>query len=219
MGRANELNWRCVVLNSKSIASPCECCMCSRVTIKNIYWICHLNCLIILVIILRHPEIPNLGIAEWGLTALYWPYPACSSRLLGFLFTNRFLQQRRQLLDVSIVNSGLADERKNLIDITWFPPNDRKAVIILFDSLKWDIVDYDESIPKGMEKSSQNKLVVFHDVLKNQPDNSMLMKLYSDAPIFTSIRLKCMMSGTLPSFVDSKDNLAPKPVIFWSCFL
>lgn len=54
----------------------------------------------------------------------------------------------------------------------------------------------------------ENNLPVFHRLLKEQPQNTRLLKLVADAPTTTLQRLKGITTGSLPTFIDIGSNFA-----------
>lgn len=48
---------------------------------------------------------------------------------------------------------------------------------------------------------------MFQNLVKSQPENSILMEFVSDPPTVTMQRIKGLTTGSLPTFIDFKDNL------------
>ena len=77
-----------------------------------------------------------------------------------------------------------------------------KIVILLVDALRYDFV-----YASNTSKFYSNKLTTIQNLLKSQPENSILMEFVSDPPTVTMQRIKGLTTGSLPTFIDFKDNL------------
>ena len=77
-----------------------------------------------------------------------------------------------------------------------------KIVILLVDALRYDFV-----YASNTSKFYSNQLTTIQNLLKSQPENSILMEFVSDPPTVTMQRIKGLTTGSLPTFIDFKDNL------------
>lgn len=79
-----------------------------------------------------------------------------------------------------------------------------KTVLLVIDALRFDFV-----IPvEGSEADPyyHNNFPVLYDLMKNQPDNAILLKFLADPPTTTLQRLKGLTTGSLPTFIDAGSN-------------
>jgi phosphatidylinositol glycan class O len=89
-------------------------------------------------------------------------------------------------------------------------PQFKRAVLLLVDALRFDFAHYDEENLKP--QNFQNKLKVIHEALNTQPQHSRLFEFIADPPTATMQRIKGMTTGSLPTFIDFRDNFASDSV-------
>lgn len=77
-----------------------------------------------------------------------------------------------------------------------------KVIILLVDALRNDFV-----FPSDQEKVYTNKLKNVKYLLETQPEHSVIMNFISDPPTMTHLRVKSILTGALPTFIDFKDNI------------
>lgn len=77
-----------------------------------------------------------------------------------------------------------------------------KIVVLLVDALRYDFV-----YPSNSSFAYANNLEIMQALLKSYPNNTVLMEFISDPPTVTMQRIKGMTTGSLPTFIDFKDNL------------
>ena len=77
-----------------------------------------------------------------------------------------------------------------------------KIVVLLVDALRFDFV-----YPSPDNFAYSNKLMVIQDMIEFYPNNSLLLEFISDPPTVTMQRIKGITTGSLPTFIDFKDNL------------
>lgn len=82
--------------------------------------------------------------------------------------------------------------------------NSIKVVLVLIDALRFDFAarQPDSSLPY------HNKLPVIDKLLQEKPYNSHLFHFIADPPTTTMQRLKALMTGSLPTFIDAGSNFA-----------
>ena len=102
-----------------------------------------------------------------------------------YIFSNGFLIRRTAL---SNTNHQQAD--KSLIKAS-------KAIILFVDALRFDFIFND---------GNYFGLKTIQSLLRSQPARSRLYKFVADPPTTTMQRIKAMMSGTLPTFIDAGAN-------------
>lgn len=85
---------------------------------------------------------------------------------------------------------------------------ERKSKIVLFvvDALKYEFGVYNETRKDPLPY--QNKLPIIHELRKNHPENTRLLKFFADPPTTTLQRLKGITTGSLPTFIDMGSNFA-----------
>jgi len=81
------------------------------------------------------------------------------------------------------------------------PPQFQKAIVLIVDALRYDFAHYDAS-----SSYYSNKLKVFNETLESEPQQSLLFELVADPPTVTMQRIKGITTGSLPTFIDFKDN-------------
>jgi phosphatidylinositol glycan class O len=110
-------------------------------------------------------------------------------------------------------------------EICIYPKQFERVVILVVDALRYDFVrsksssssssgggDDDVSSGNSATRFYRGHLPVLSSVLAEQPHHSMLFRFEADAPTVTMQRLKALMTGSLPTFVDVADNYAADAV-------
>lgn len=96
-------------------------------------------------------------------------------------------------------------------EICMYPRQFKRVVMLVVDALRFDFVHGDVRA-NGTGKFYRGHLPLLSAVLKEQPQNAMLFRFEADAPTVTMQRLKGLMTGSLPTFVDVADNYAAEAV-------
>jgi phosphatidylinositol glycan class O len=96
-------------------------------------------------------------------------------------------------------------------EICIYPKQFDRVVILVVDALRYDFVRAPPSADSSDDDVTQHRfyrghLPVLSSVLAEQPHHSMLFRFEADAPTVTMQRLKALMTGSLPTFVDVADN-------------
>lgn len=81
-------------------------------------------------------------------------------------------------------------------------PHYSKIILLLVDALRSDFVH-----PSNDTYFYSNHLTSITSLLSSSPNNSVLFDLISDPPTVTMQRVKALATGSLPTFIDFKDNL------------
>ncbi|KAJ3142884.1 mannose-ethanolamine phosphotransferase gpi13 [Geranomyces variabilis] len=134
-----------------------------------------------------------------------------------YLFGSGFLLTRLELNDRSTCGTypgGGVVESSTVHDGCWHEPRYKRAVFVVLDALRFDFAKYDDDLAAESERAGTNasvpyylnKLPVFRDVLRDQPDHGLLFQVRADPPTTTLQRLKALTTGTLPTFVDAGSN-------------
>lgn len=102
-------------------------------------------------------------------------------------------------------------------EICIYPKQFERVVILVVDALRYDFVrsrpaNADDDVSSSASRFYRGHLPVLSSVLAEQPHHSMLFRFEADAPTVTMQRLKALMTGSLPTFVDVADNYAADAV-------
>lgn len=124
------------------------------------------------------------------------------------LFSSGFLLKRLEVQKYSEHETCHQVETSPDFSNCTVKPTFRKALIIVVDALRYDFVSFNFSTSGMKELPFQNKMKSVANILKKQPQNSVLYKFIADPPTTTLQRLKGMTTGSLPTFVDAGSNFA-----------
>jgi GPI ethanolamine phosphate transferase 3 subunit O len=105
-----------------------------------------------------------------------------------YTFTNGFLIRRLSLNDT---NSN-SNEKLKKFD---------KAIVLFIDALRFDFIFTNQ----GHQQNDYFGLPTIEALVKKR-SNSRLYKFIADPPTTTMQRIKALMSGTLPTFIDAGSN-------------
>lgn len=87
----------------------------------------------------------------------------------------------------------------------WYPAKFKKVVILLIDALKLEFAQYGP--PWDENEHYRNKMPVFSELSASTgAQRTVLLKFVADAPTTTVQRLKALMTGGLPTFIDAGTN-------------
>ncbi|KAG1669098.1 GPI ethanolamine phosphate transferase 3 [Nymphon striatum] len=88
-----------------------------------------------------------------------------------------------------------------------------KVVILLIDGLYFDFIDIPNRVNvNSVEKSNRFKIKVFNEFLANDSNEVSVYKFMADPPTTTMQRLKGLMTGSLPTFIDIGNNFASEEI-------
>ncbi|GAB68979.1 hypothetical protein PCYB_144070 [Plasmodium cynomolgi strain B] len=155
--------------------------------------------------------------------------------LIFFSFINGFLFPREGITNKSedletFSRKVFGDEyiesqksKKNVHSIVNAPYD--RIVVLLIDSLRFDFTLYDPNYKKEQENDEsvdeekntskeevrffQNNMMHLHHMLKTEKEKTMLFRFQADAPTITTSRLKSMVIGSIPNFLDLNENFSP----------
>lgn len=85
-------------------------------------------------------------------------------------------------------------------------PGRNRVMFVLIDALRYDFTEYDEKLVKPLPY--QNRMPVFWETLKRWPDRTRLFRFMADPPTTTLQRVKALVTGSLPTFIDISSNFA-----------
>ncbi|XP_032520178.2 GPI ethanolamine phosphate transferase 3 isoform X1 [Danaus plexippus] len=142
------------------------------------------------------------------------------------MFGQGFLLSRKTLNDVSqcvhlnnfgcdgLENSTLSskcseDEKiQKILSLTSSPlicsPKRNRVAFILVDALRYDFTEYDENKEKPL--FYHNQLPIIQKIVKKWPKRSRIFRFMADPPTTTLQRLKALITGSLPTFIDMSSN-------------
>ncbi|TIB11692.1 hypothetical protein E3P89_02174 [Wallemia ichthyophaga] len=107
-----------------------------------------------------------------------------------WLFSRGFLLNRVTLEQVGVPNAAAP------------PATHSKAIILIIDALRADFV-----VPQPLDSPEYSEY--YHNILKlpaqlsqQHPDHSIILHTYADPPTTTLQRIKGVMTGSLPTFID-----------------
>lgn len=82
-------------------------------------------------------------------------------------------------------------------------------MIVIIDALRYDFaVPFQPSGEHGEPRQFHNALPVLYETARTRPDLAFLLPFIADPPTATLQRLKGLMTGTLPTFIDAGANFA-----------
>lgn len=123
----------------------------------------------------------------------------------GFLLKRQGMQDRSDCGDKFAFYKSSEDHLSSAPSSCWYPPRFEKAVILMIDALKHEFAVYGPPWEDTVEHF-RNKMPVFSELIAASSNNSLLLKFVADAPTTTMQRLKGLMTGSLPTFVDAGAN-------------
>jgi hypothetical protein len=82
------------------------------------------------------------------------------------------------------------------------PAQYEKVIVLLVDALRADFV-----FETQKQTAYANKLETIAELRRQKPQNTRLFEFMSDPPTVTMQRVKGLVTGSLPTFIDFKDNL------------
>ena len=115
-----------------------------------------------------------------------------------YLFTRGFLLSRLSLSNFSECSSTSASPLCTL------SPTHKRAVFLVIDSLRFDFLS--PHPPEPHSPYHHNVLSLPRELTAKHPRNSFLFNAYADPPTATLQRIKGLVTGSLPTFVDIGHN-------------
>ncbi|CAM0139780.1 unnamed protein product [Umbelopsis sp. WA50703] len=99
--------------------------------------------------------------------------------------------------------------KNNNISSSYHPPF-KKAVVVLIDALRFDFMP--RLSPRASDQYYTNRLPIIQELIDGNPDSSLLFQFRADPPTTTMQRLKALMTGSLPTFIDAGSNFASSEI-------
>ena len=137
-------------------------------------------------------------------TSLFIPFAILTALGITF-FTYGFFLTKEPVENSSSIN--FVDNSTK-----WFEPQVSKMLIIILDALKFEFLLQDDNDQSAYYK---NNFPFLQKLLKNEPNNSVLIKFYSDPPTVTQARIKSVLIGNLPPFIDLTKNFGTYTVTLY----
>ncbi|TFY74091.1 hypothetical protein EWM64_g9921, partial [Hericium alpestre] len=113
-----------------------------------------------------------------------------------YLFTRGFLLSRLALSSVTSCASTPST--------CTLPPTHRKAVLLIIDALRFDFLS--PNPPQPPSPYHHNVITLPQELTAKYPRNSFLFNAHADPPTTTLQRIKGIVTGSLPTFVDMGAN-------------
>ena len=118
-------------------------------------------------------------------------------QLVGiYLFTRGFLLSRLSLSTVATCSDPASP--------CTLTPTHKRAIILVIDALRFDFLS--PHPPEPHSPYHHNVLTLPRELTTNQPRNSFLFNAHADPPTATLQRIKALVTGSLPTFVDIGHN-------------
>jgi len=111
-----------------------------------------------------------------------------------YLFTRGFLLTRLSLSSVTTC----PDSKCTL------PPTHKRALLLIIDALRFDFLSPDP--PEPVSPYHHNVFTLPRDLTAERPQHSFLFDTHADPPTTTLQRIKGLVTGSLPTFVDMGHN-------------
>lgn len=133
----------------------------------------------------------------------------------GFLLTRLVLEEKSSCGEPPIALSETFKGAGTPDWVCWHPKTFHKAVVIIIDALRYDftipfnnVSDVNSDFAPRPAQAFDNALPFLYDTAIAQPQNAFLLPFIADPPTTTLQRLKGLMTGTLPTFIDAGSNFA-----------
>uniref|UniRef100_A0A0N4Z269 GPI ethanolamine phosphate transferase 3 n=1 Tax=Parastrongyloides trichosuri TaxID=131310 RepID=A0A0N4Z269_PARTI len=114
-----------------------------------------------------------------------------------FIFQEGFLLKK-----TSLEYNSKCEDFRGRAGLCWNKPHFKKAIWIIIDALRYDFLD----TSNVSTKQYQNRLKITGDLMKHQPNNTIVSLFIADPPTTTYQRIKGLTTGSLPTFIEIKDN-------------
>ena len=89
----------------------------------------------------------------------------------------------------------------------------KKVVWIIIDALRYDFAKWNQH-QNGKDSSFyENHLPILQQLLTTKPNHSRLFQFQADPPTMTMQRLKGLTTGSLPTFLDIKENMHSSKIV------
>nr|CCA20198.1 GPI ethanolamine phosphate transferase putative [Albugo laibachii Nc14] len=89
----------------------------------------------------------------------------------------------------------------------WMKARFKRVIFVIIDALRYDFVVPPVNALEKTYNLYHNRLPILLETLQKHPKHTRIHKFVADAPTMTMQRLKGLTTGSLPTFLDIKDNL------------
>jgi hypothetical protein len=89
-------------------------------------------------------------------------------------------------------------------------PPFQRAIIVVIDALRFDFLP--QLSARWSDQYFTNRLSVVQELLEDTPESTLLFQFRADPPTTTMQRLKALMTGSLPTFIDAGSNFASSEI-------
>ena len=113
-----------------------------------------------------------------------------------YLFTRGFLLSRLSLSTFAACSDSTSP--------CTLHPTHKRAVLLIIDALRFDFLS--PHPPEPHSPYHHNVLTLPRELTAKQPRNSFLFNAHADPPTATLQRIKALVTGSLPTFVDIGHN-------------
>ncbi|KAI0048438.1 hypothetical protein FA95DRAFT_1557935 [Auriscalpium vulgare] len=121
-----------------------------------------------------------------------------------YLFTRGFLLSR-----LSLASTTTCDPASH-IPCT-LPPTHKRAVLLVVDALRFDFIS--PHPPEPHSPYHHNVITLPRELTLKHPRNSFLFNTHADPPTATLQRIKGLVTGSLPTFVDAGHNFGGSSIM------
>lgn len=130
--------------------------------------------------------------------------------MLGLLFFAKGFLLTRLVLDSKSSCHTLPDGSPSISGSgCWHPKSFEKAIVLVIDALRYDFTIPSHAAPADRAPGYYlDNLPFMYDTASKRPENALLSPFIADPPTTTLQRLKGLMTGTLPVFIDAGSNFA-----------
>uniref|UniRef100_A0AC35TN32 GPI ethanolamine phosphate transferase 3 n=1 Tax=Rhabditophanes sp. KR3021 TaxID=114890 RepID=A0AC35TN32_9BILA len=114
-----------------------------------------------------------------------------------FIFQEGFLLKK-----TSLSYHSKCEDFPSQRGVCWNKPKYEKAILIVIDALRFDFIDPSNKIVTPYT----GKLSIVGELLRKEPQNTLVSKFIADPPTTTLQRLKGLTTGSLPTFIEMANN-------------
>lgn len=134
-----------------------------------------------------------------GLSLLLWTFFIHLTAL--YLFTRGFLLTRLALPNIATCSHASCS----------LPASHKRVVFLIIDALRFDFVT--PHPPEPPSPFHHNILRLPAELTAAHPDRSLLFNSFADPPTTTLQRIKALMTGSLPTFMDIGSNFGASSIL------
>ena len=146
----------------------------------------------------KKTEIVKPGLIFWTIIVL--------TLLGGYFFTFGFFLMKEQIETESTFNPVNSK-------VAWFEPQTKRVIHLVLDALKFEFLIPHKNCNQDTEHH-RNNFPFLHSLIENEPNNTVVLELYSDPPTVTQQRIKSILVGNIPPFIDITKNFGTYRVSF-----